>query len=380
VVCRPRWRVRARGASEIAAAVRRARKEGVALRPAGSGHSQSPLVATRGGLLELDPRVEVELDRASGEAWIGAGAILGSLEVPLRARGLALHNLGDVDVQTLAGALATGTHGTGRELGSLSSRVRGVRGIAADGAAFEWNAEDLPDRLCAVRVSLGVLGIVYSVRMALAPAHRLHERVERLSFEACFEQLEERSRATRHFELFWYPGRDRVDAKSLHPTDAAPGALPDRPYERIDWSGRILPSVRSDRFVEMEYAIPAEEAPRVLADLRQRIRTRHEELRWPVELRYVAADDAWLSPASGRATATLSVHQAADLPFREIFGDLEPLLLEAGGRPHWGKWHGLRAHALADRYPDWDRFLALRAEVDPQGRFLDAAQRRLLLD
>lgn len=365
---------------DIAAAVSRARDEGVALRTVGSGHSQSPLVATAGGLLELDSRVELEVDSERGEAWIGAGATLHALEAPLREHGLAFQNLGDVDVQTLAGAIATGTHGTGRELESLSSSVLGVRGVAADGASFEWNQEDAANRLCASRVSLGVLGVVSAVRMRLVPAYRLHERVERLSAAAGLEQLEERSRATRHFELFWYPGRDRIDAKSLDPTAELPNPLPDRPYERIDWSGRILPSVRSERFVEMEYSIPAERVLEVFSALRARIRTRHPDLRWPIELRFVAADDTWLSPAFGRATATLSVHQAAELPFRALFADLEPLLLEAGGRPHWGKWHGLQAEALSARYPAWERFRRLRSELDPEGRFLDAAQRTLLLD
>jgi FAD/FMN-containing dehydrogenase len=372
--------VRAAGDREIAIAVRRARDEGVALRTVGSGHSQSPLVATTGGLLELDTRVELEVDANRREAWIGAGATLHELEAPLRGHGLAFQNLGDVDVQTLAGALATGTHGTGRELGNLSSCVLGLRGVDADGGCFEWNHEQEPDRLRAGRVSLGVLGVVSAVRMRLAPAGCLHERVERLPAEAALEQLEERSRATRHFEIFWYPGRDRIDAKSLQPTDGPPDPLPERPYERIDWSGRILPSVRGERFVEMEYSIAAEHALEVFAALRARIQARHPDLLWPVELRFVAADDAWLSPASCRATATLSLHQAAELPFRALFADLEPLLLDAGGRPHWGKWHSLQASALAARYPDWERFCLLRAELDPSGRFLDTAQRALLLD
>jgi FAD/FMN-containing dehydrogenase len=380
VVCRPRWRVCAADEAAVAAAVERARRDDISLRTVGSGHSHSPLVATDGGLLELAPRVALEVDAERGEAWIGAGAALHDLEAPLRERGFALRNLGDIDVQTLAGALATGTHGTGRELGNLSSSVLGVRGVAADGSRFEWNEEDDPERLCAARVSLGVLGVVCHVRMQLAKAHCLHERIERLSAEACMEQLDERSRATRHFEIFWYPGRDRVDAKSLHPVDAPPDPLTDRPYERIDWSGRILPSVRSERFVEMEYAIAAEDALEVFAALRARIRSRHPTLQWPVELRFVAADDAWLSPANGRPTATLSLHQAVELPFRALFDDLERLLLEAEGRPHWGKWHGLGARELAARFPGWERFRRLRAQLDPEDRFLAAPQRALLLD
>ena len=380
VVGRPAWRVVGADVAAVVAAVERARTEGVALRCVGTGHSQSPLCVTHGGLLALDSQVTLEIDAARREAWIGAGATLHDLEAPLRVEGLAFHNLGDVDVQTLAGAIGTGTHGTGRELPNLSSALLGVRGVAADGSLFEWNVETEPDRIRAARVSLGSLGVMTSVRMRLAKAHRLHERTERLSAEACLEQLDGRSRATRHFELFWYPTRDRVDAKSLEPTDAAVNALADRPYERIDWSGRILPSVRGERFVEMEYAIPAELAGDVFAALRARIRSRHPDLQWPVELRFVAADDAWLSPAHGRATATLSLHQAADLPFRAVFEDLEPLLWEAGGRPHWGKWHGRTAAALSERYPEWDAFQRLRRQVDPERRFIDALRPIGLLD
>jgi len=167
-----------------------------------------------------------------------------------------------------------------------------------------------------------------------------------------------------------------MEVKTLEPTEAE--ALdPPVEGERLGWSFEVLPSVRELRFFEMEYALAAEAGPACFRALRQRIRTRHPDLAWPVEYRTVAADDAWLSPAHGRATVTLSVHQDGRLPFRELFADLEPLLREHGGRPHWGKWHGCTARELRPLYPRFDDFARLRHELDPEGRFLSPHLRAL---
>ncbi len=365
-------RVEAASEAEVVAALRDAERAGLGVRIAGSGHSFSPLVATDGLLLSLDglagiARHEPEQRRV----WVRAGTKLHALGPALHALGLALENLGDVDVQALGGALATGTHGTGRTLPNLSARVSGLRLLLADGSLRVLRAEDEPERLAAARVSLGALGVVTAARIDCVPAYRLHEQVERMPLEACLASLAERSAASRHYEFFWYPARDLAETKTLHPTEATPDAVAGRKHERIGWSHEILPTVRELRFVEMEYALPAEAGPAAFRAVRERMQSRHAAVVWPVEYRHVRQDDAWLSTAYGRDTVTLSVHQGAELPWQEFFADVEPVLRAHGGRPHWGKRHGLAAAELAPLYPAFDAFRRVRAELDPRGRFVN---------
>lgn len=364
---------------DVAAVVRAAAREERCVRVAGSGHSFAPLVATDGVLLSLRELAGiVSCDPAAREATIRAGSTIASLGEPLLAHGLALANQGDVDVQAIAGALATGTHGTGAELGNLSSQLLGVRLVTADGATLQITAERDPELLAAARVSLGALGVVTEVRLALVPAYRLHERVWRVGIDECLAELEERVLRHRHFEFFWYPHKDYAEMKALDPTDAAVDPLPERKGERIDWSHRIFPSVRDLRFNEMEYAVPRAAGPACFRAIRSRMRERHPDVLWPVEYRTVARDDGWLSPFYGRDGVAISVHQDATLPCDEFFADLEPIFREHGGRPHWGKIHNLTARELAPLYPGWQDFLAVRARLDPQGVFLNDHLRLLL--
>jgi FAD/FMN-containing dehydrogenase len=381
VSCEPALRIDAASEAEVVAALREAGDRDLCVRVAGSGHSFSPLVATDGLLLSLDglagiARHEPEARRV----WVRAGTKLRALGPALHALGLAQENLGDVDVQALGGALATGTHGTGRTLPNLSARVSGVRLLLADGSLRVLRAEDDAERLAAARVSLGALGVVTAVRLDCVPAYRLHERVERMPIDACLEGLDGRSAASRHYEFFWYPGRDFAETKTLEPTELAPEAIAGRKYERVGWSHEILPSVRELRFVEMEYALPAEEGPACFRAVRERMRTRHPDVAWPVEYRTLCADDAWLSTAHARETVTLSLHQGAELPWTDFFADLEPVLRAHGGRPHWGKRHSLAADELAPLYPRFEDFRKVAGELDPKRRFRNAHVRALLGD
>jgi FAD/FMN-containing dehydrogenase len=363
---------------EIVAAVRDATRSARSLRVRGSGHSFTPLVATDGILVSLDAWCGVESSDASTcQATIRAGSKIAALGDALRDRGMALANQGDVDVQALAGALATGTHGTGVTLGSISSQITGLRLVTGGGETLVCDAEDDPDLLEAARVSLGALGVVSAARLQLMPAYRLHERVWKVDIAECLAGLDEHVRSHRHFEFFWYPHKDYAEMKTLDPTDAAPDPLDARKGERIDWSHRIFPSQRDLRFNEMEYAVPAASGPACFAAVRERMRTRHADVLWPVEYRTVAADDGWLSPMHGRDSVAISIHQDAALPCDAFFADVEPVFREHGGRPHWGKIHNLGARELAPLYPMWERFLATRRRLDPNGVFLNDHLREL---
>ena len=379
VRCEPRLSIDAASEAEVVAALRDAERAGSVVRVAGSGHSFSPLVATDGLLLTLDGLAGIARHEPEhGRVWVRAGTKLHALGPALHALGLALENLGDVDVQALGGALATGTHGTGRSLPNLSARVSGLRLLLADGSLRVLREEDEPERLAAARVSLGALGVVTAARIDCVPAYRLHERVERMPIAACLAALEERSAASRHFEFFWYPGRDMAETKTIQPTTLPPEAVAGQKYERIGWSHEILPTERTLRFVEMEYALPAAAGADCFRAVRERMQSRHADVAWPVEYRCVRGDAAWLSTAHGGDTVTLSLHQGAELPWQDFFADLEPLLCAHGGRPHWGKRHSLGAEALEKLYPHFDAFRRLRADLDPGGRFLNEHLRGLL--
>jgi FAD/FMN-containing dehydrogenase len=190
-------------------------------------------------------------------------------------------------------------------------------------------------------------------------------------------ELDGHIEANRHFEFFWYPATDLAHMKALNPTSAPPNALPDRDGERIDYSHRIFPSVRNNKFNECEYAIPAERGPACFRDIRELMRTKHTGITWPVEYRTVKADDIYLSPAYGRETVTLSIHQANTLPHAEFFADAEVIFRRHGGRPHWGKMHSLTARELQPLYPQWDAFQAVRRQFDPVGRFLNSHLEKL---
>ena len=378
VACRPARVTTPASEEEIAQVVGAATRDGLSLRVAGSGHSFTPLVATDGVLVQLDAWQGVEsFDEAFCHATIRAGSKIASLGEPLRARGMALGNQGDVDVQALAGALSTGTHGTGRLLGSLSSQVVGLRLVAADGSVVSCDAGHDPELLEAARVSLGALGVLSSATLRLVPAYRLHEKVWKVPVESCLSELAERIARHRHFEFFWYPHRDLAEMKVLDPTDAAPDPMDGVKGERIDWSFRIFPTVRDLRFNEMEYAVPAANGPACFAAVRERMRTRHADVLWPVESRTVAADPGWLSPMHGRDSVAISIHQDASLPCDAFFADVEPIFREHGGRPHWGKIHNLRARELAPLYPMWERFLDVRRRLDPRGTLLNDHLREL---
>jgi len=378
VACTPRSVRAPKDEAEIVETLAEAARQQWAVRVAGSGHSFVPLVASDGIVLDLSglsgiARFETEPARA----WVRAGTKLHDLGEPLLERGLAMQNLGDIDVQALGGAIGTGTHGTGPTLQNLSARVSGLRILCADGSLRVLREDTDPDALRAARVSMGALGVVTAARIDLVPAYRLHERIERLPMDALRPELGERIAATRHFEFFWYPGRDLAEAKHLHPTDEPESDLPDRRGERIGWSHRILPSVRDDRFLEMEYSVPAADGPACFDEIRACIRAHHPQVEWPVEYRTLAADDAWLSTAHERDSVTISVHQGQGLPHEALFADAERIFAEYAGRPHWGKMHTLGAEALGRLYPRFDAFTALRDEWDPDRRFANAALERL---
>lgn len=355
---------------ELRAVLAAAAASGRRVRTAGRGHSFSYLVHTEDLIIDLGALCGVhEVDAASRTAWVGAGSPIYTLGAALWAHGLSLPNQGDIDTQSIGGAVATGTHGTGVTLGCLSRGVDAVRLVLADGTSLQCDADHEPELFGAARVSLGALGVITALRLRLDEAYHLHERTWMADTDACLADLDALIAATRHFEFFWMPQTDRCFCKALHPHPGPPDPRPDQPFERVDRAYKVFPSVRSNRFVEMEFAVPAEQGPACFAELRALMLTRHRDIVWPLEYRTLAADDTWIGPASGRPTVTLSVHQDAALEHRPFFADAEAVFRNHGGRPHWGKLHSFGGAELAAAYPRWDEFWSVADEVDPDRRF-----------
>jgi len=377
VECAPQAIAVPRDEADAIATVRAAIREGLTIRATGAGHSHAPLCAHDGVLISLDRLSGVRsVDVERGRATIGAGTRIAALGEPLLARGLALANQGDIDVQALAGAISTGTHGTGPSLGSLSTMVRGLRLIDGRGDLIDID-ENTPALLRAGSVAMGSAGVILRVTLQLVPAYRLHERLWSAPLEQTMDRLDVLIAATRHFEFFWRPDTGLCDCKALHPTNLPLDPMTHLDGQRIDHSYRVFPSVRHPKHVESEWSVPAENGPDCFREIHALMTTKHTDARMAVEYRTVAEDNLLLSPNYGRPSVTISIHEFVDRDWLPYFTDAQAIFVNHGGRPHWGKWHSLRALDLANLYPGFNAFQATRRSLDPDGVFLSPYMRGL---
>ena len=360
---------RVRTEADAAAVAARAAADGSTVRVTGAGHSHAPLVPNEeivdvsalSGLISVDGTT----------ATVGAGTPIHALGPILHRHDLALHNQGDIDRQQLGGAVATGTHGTGTELGNLSSAVVGARLATVGGDLVDCSPTEQPELWQAARHHLGALGIVTRLALDVRPAYRLRERSERCALDDVLPELDARCRSSRHVEVFWYPARDVAFVKTIDETDDDPEYPLGPEGERVGWNYEVLPNDRTWLHTEMEYSVPLERGPACLVALRELLADDFPELRWPIEYRTVAADDVWLSTAFGRATATISLHLPVDGDERPLYRAAERLFRSFDGRPHWGKVHFLGGTELAAIHPRWDDWWSVRDRLDPARTFLN---------
>lgn len=404
---------------EVAQVVKEAAAAGRRVKAIGSGHSFTGIGLTDGVLVQLD-RLDrlVSADRATGRVVVQGGMPLRRLNAELAAHGLGLTNMGDVDRQTVTGALSTGTHGTGRDSGALATQLQAMELVLADGSVLTCSREENADVFAAARVSLGALGIVTSVTLQAEPAFRLRADERPMPLLDVVDRFEEHVAENEHFELYWFPHTDVALTKRNNRTDepaaplsrtralledevlsngvfgavcrlgrAFPGAIPTlnrtaakalgaRTY--VDAAPGVFVSERRVRFKEMEYAIPRAELPGVLRELRTLPERHGQRISFPVEVRVAPADDITLSTASGRDSAYVAVHVFRGTDERAYFAAVEALMGTVGGRPHWGKLHSLDAEQLRERYPRFEEFTALRDRLDPERRFTNAYLDRVL--
>ncbi len=346
------------------------------IRVVGAGHSSSPLVVTDQLLVSLEKFKSVEkVDTNKSTAWIGTGLTVKEGGSKLLEHNLSFHNTGDVDIQYVAGAISTGTHGTGTKLQNLSSMLSGCRMLCANGQIREYTEEKHgKDFFDAMRVSLGTFGIMTSMRLKLLPAFKLERKEWCTHTDDCMENLQELKERNRNFDFYWYPRSDLVKLRILN----EPGqGMQKLPYARLveeysGWAIDVLPKERDLKFDEMEYALPAEAGPECFLKVRKIVKEKfRKNVAWRILYRTIAADDFYLSPYSGRNSVTISLHQNAGFPIMEYFQTIEPVFVEYGGRPHWGKKHTLQSNIIRSMYPRWDDFHKIRENMDPEGIFLN---------
>ncbi len=403
---------------DLVRGVREAAAAGQRVKVVGAGHSFTGIALTDGRLVKLDRYGELlSVHRENRTATVQAGITLSQLNEALDAHGLAMENLGDIAYQSIAGAISTATHGTGRAYGGIATQVVGLRLIAGDGSVIECSPDREPEIFQAARVGLGALGVISTVTLQCVPAFNLHAIEMPMRVDEVLEGLDEHIRSNDHFEFFWVPNTGWALTKRNNRTESPlatrghwkefrddilynnvlfgflcragrlrPSLVPriakmlpsSGRVEYIDKSYRVFASPRLIRFYEMEYAIPAEAATEALNRVRAFLKQSGLMPIFPVEVRFTAADDIPLSTASGRDSCYIAVHVFQGMHYQQYFEAVEDIMDDYGGRPHWGKLHFQTAETLAPRYPQWDAFQKARGRLDPDGCFSNPYLDRVL--
>lgn len=405
---------------EVAAAVKTAAEQGKRLKAVGSGHSFTGCSVPEQVMIRLDGLASItQADQQSGRVTLGAGTGLGKLNAGLASFDLAMANLGDIDKQTISGAISTGTHGTGARLGGLATQVVGLELVTADGSVLSCSAEENADVFNAARVSIGALGVITSLTLQCVPAFLLRAQEMPLPLPEVLGSFDALADGNDHFEFYWFPHTDVALTKRNNRVAAGVGPSPvgrlrgwvddellsnkvfeltnrvavRRPglvprinqfasralsaREYVDSSYKVFCSERNVIFRESEYAVPREQVVDVIQELRGWIDRSGERIPFPIEVRVAAADDIWLSTAYGRDTAYIAIHQYHRLAHDKYFDAFEQIVAAFGGRPHWGKLHTLGADQLRERYPRFDDFLAVRDRLDPGRAFTNSYTRQV---
>ncbi|MFB0615470.1 D-arabinono-1,4-lactone oxidase [Streptomyces sp. AGS-58] len=419
VSARPVRQVTPASVEELTAAVRRAREDGLKVKAVGSGHSFTSIAATDGVLIRPQLLTGIrDIDRTSMTVTVEAGTPLKRLNAALAREGLSLTNMGDIMEQTVSGATSTGTHGTGRESGSIAAQIRALELVTADGSVLTCSEQENPDVFAAARVGLGALGIVTALTFAVEPLFLLTAREEPMPLERVLAEFDQLWAENEHFEFYWFPHTGSTNTKRNNRS-----AGPERPVGRLagwfedeflsngvfqvaQWAGRAAPatvpaiarissralsartytdipykvftSPRRVRFVEMEYAVPRAALTDTLRELKAVVDRSGLRVSFPVEVRTAPADDITLSTASGRDSAYIAVHMFRGTPYQAYFTAAERVLTAHEGRPHWGKVHTRDADYLARVYPRFGEFTALRDRLDPERLFQNDYVRRVL--
>ncbi|MGQ5655466.1 D-arabinono-1,4-lactone oxidase [Streptomyces sp. EKR5.2] len=404
---------------ELSAAVCKAAEDGLRVKAVGTGHSFTAAAATDGVLIRPQLLTGIRrIDREAGTVTVEAGTPLKRLNVALAREGLSLTNMGDIMEQTVSGATSTGTHGTGRDSASIAAQIRGLELVTADGSVLTCSEKENADVFAAARVGLGALGIITAITFAVEPLFLLTAREEPMPLDRVLAEFDELWTENEHFEFYWFPHTGSTNTKRNNRSAGPPKPvgqlsgwfedefLSNGVFQVANWVGRAVPaavpaiagvssralsartytdiayrvftSPRRVRFVEMEYAVPRKALAETLRELKAMVDRSTLRVSFPVEVRTAPADDITLSTASGRDSAYIAVHMFRGTSYQAYFTAAEQIFTAHGGRPHWGKVHTRDADYLAEAYPRFGEFTALRDRLDPDRRFGNDYLRRTL--
>ncbi|MCL4116242.1 UNVERIFIED_CONTAM: hypothetical protein GTU68_040993 [Idotea baltica] len=405
--------------AQLQSIVKHAAADGKKVRPVGSGHSFTAIACTDEILVSLEHLNMVRsIDTRTNLVTVQAGIELGHLNNRLAKAGLAMTNLGDIAYQTLAGAVSTGTHGTGAEFTGIAGQIREMRIVTATGDIVSCSADENPELFRVARVGLGVFGVISEITLAVEPAFNLHAVEGPQPLTEVLDNWLDDIAVNDHYEFFWIPGTDVAMTKRNRRTSDAPEPQPRVKHfvdkilaENVGFgamaklaklrpalipkfrdlmidsvgeadftneSHRVFASPRWVKFVEMEYSVAVEDVPTILRRIEEAVRDAGLDLLFPVEVRSTAADDIPLSTAFGRRSGYIAVHRGKGMDYQPYFELVEAIMDEFDGRPHWGKMHFQTAATLQHRYPEWDAFQTMRAEYDPSGMFSNDYTDRVL--
>jgi L-gulonolactone oxidase len=405
--------------AEVVALVNDVASRGESLRLVGAGHSWSDIVCTDGHLVNLDRMSRVlAVDQEKHQVTVEAGIRLHALITELADRGLALSNVGSVVEQSIAGALSTGTHGSGIRFGNLATQVIALRLIGGDSSSHDLSSTKKPELFRAARVSLGCLGIVTQVTLQCEPLYDLEEHAWPMPFDEAMESLQKTVDDHEHVKFWWLPHTNKVQAYCANRSKAArrmPGAVArwfddslsmKVIYPGLLRTGRLIPAAigpinrmigkmsfnrthkvdRYDRILtvpmpprhlEIEFAIDRDDTVEALTQVREMIRREGLRVNFVCEVRFVAGDDGWMSPAYGRDTCQIGGYMYPSKSLDAYFEGFEAIMVALGGRPHWGKDFLMEGDGIRRCYPEYERFAELRRQLDPTGVFENGFIRRL---
>ena len=339
----------------------------------GSSHSHSRLIQNNTGIIILTDQVKgtITINESDKTATVPSGMKLKEAAKSLWDKGYAFSNQGDVDVQSIAGLIGTGVHGTGITHPSISTHVQDATIITSSSDIVK--ASESNELLEATRLNLGAIGLIMDVTFSVVPIFFLHEQTWKQNTESLIDEVDILAKENDHFEFFWNPLNDTTYIKTLNPHNGPATSRKKRTQNYVDYSHQVFPSDRNDKHTEMEYSIPYQDGVACFKEIRNLILSKKHEVFWPVEYRTVAADSGWISPSKNRLTVTISIHQGLDQPHEPFFREAEGIFRTYDGRPHWGKCNYLTYSDFASMYKEgWTAFWKIQRDLDPEGLFLNS--------
>jgi FAD-linked oxidoreductase len=404
--------------AEVVALIKRAVNSQQRVKVVGSGHSFTGIAVPDEVMVDLTRMNQIlNVDHANGLITVQAGIVLSDLNAHLELHHLSMPNLGDVTYQTLVGALSTSTHGTGLQRTGLAAQIRSFKIISASGELLFCDPQHNSEVFHCGRVSLGALGVITEVTLNVVPAFNLRAVEQPMRISHVLDNFPQLITDNDFFEFYWVPhtkwaltkannvSTDAIDSPGRFATwynkmfmenyafgmlcrvgRLFPRLIPrlatilpsSGRVEYVNVSYRIFSSKRLVKFYEMEYSIPLDALVPALREVMQMVDDRGFRISFPVEVRCTGSDDIPFSTSTGRRSAYIAVHMFKGSEYDEYFSAVETILRKYEGRPHWGKIHNLNANDISSLYPEYQRFIEVRNQLDPEGVFTNDYLRRVL--